>query len=90
MLTREFAVIDVTVPHLTGRLAVVTGASDGVGRALAGRLALAGAEVLLAVRNPDKGAAAVARIRAAVPAPSSRSAFSTWRPWPPSPTSRSG
>ncbi|QIQ06074.1 SDR family oxidoreductase [Streptomyces liangshanensis] len=67
MLTREFAVIDVTVPHLTGRLAVVTGASDGVGRALAGRLALAGAEVLLAVRNPDKGAAAVARIRAAVP-----------------------
>lgn len=53
---------DITVPDLTGRLAVVTGASDGVGLGLAARLAAAGAEVLLPVRNQRKGAAAVERI----------------------------
>ncbi|WP_144720289.1 SDR family oxidoreductase [Agrococcus jejuensis] len=59
--------IDVTVPDLTGRRALVTGGSDGMGLALAERLARAGADVLLPVRNPAKGEAAVARIRAAVP-----------------------
>lgn len=58
---------DISVPDLTGRLAVVTGASDGLGLGMAGRLARAGAEVILPVRNPDKGDAALARIRAAVP-----------------------
>lgn len=58
---------DVTVPDLTGKLAVVTGGSDGLGLGLARRLAQAGAEVLLPVRNPDKGAAAVEKVRAAVP-----------------------
>ncbi len=58
---------DVSVPDLSGKLAVVTGASDGIGLGLAGRLAAAGAEVVLPVRNPAKGAAAVARIRAAGP-----------------------
>ena len=59
--------IDVTVPDLTGRRALVTGGSDGMGLRLAERLARAGADVLLPVRNPAKGEAAVARIRAAVP-----------------------
>jgi NAD(P)-dependent dehydrogenase (short-subunit alcohol dehydrogenase family) len=54
---------DVPVPDLTGRLAVVTGGSDGLGLGLAQRLAAAGAEVILPVRNAVKGAAAVARIR---------------------------
>jgi NAD(P)-dependent dehydrogenase (short-subunit alcohol dehydrogenase family) len=58
---------DVFVPDLTGRLALVTGASDGIGLELAERLAGAGAELVLPVRNPAKGAAAAARIRAAVP-----------------------
>jgi NAD(P)-dependent dehydrogenase (short-subunit alcohol dehydrogenase family) len=54
---------DVTVPDLAGKLAVVTGASDGVGLVLATRLAAAGAEVVMPVRNPRKGEAAVARIK---------------------------
>ena len=54
---------DLTVPDLTGKLAVVTGASDGVGLRLASRLAAAGAEVLMPVRNRRKGEAAVATIK---------------------------
>ena len=53
---------DITVPDLTGKLAVVTGASDGVGLSLATRLAAAGAEVVMPVRNRHKGEAAIARI----------------------------
>lgn len=59
--------IDITVPDLTGKRAVVTGASDGIGLGLATRLAGAGAEVLLPVRNPHKGEAALAAIRQAAP-----------------------
>ncbi|WAP54922.1 SDR family oxidoreductase [Streptomyces sp. S465] len=59
--------IDITVPDLTGRRALVTGASDGIGLGLATRLAAAGAEVLLPVRNRRKGEAAVASIVQAVP-----------------------
>ncbi len=62
------ALPDITVPDLTGKLALVTGASDGLGLALAERLARAGADVLLPVRNQAKGAAAADRIRAAAPA----------------------
>ena len=58
---------DATVPDLTGKLAVVTGASDGIGFALAGRLARAGAELVLPVRNRDKGEAAATRIRDLAP-----------------------
>jgi NAD(P)-dependent dehydrogenase (short-subunit alcohol dehydrogenase family) len=54
---------DITVSDLTGRLAVVTGASDGVGLVLATRLAAAGAEVVMPVRNRRKGEAAIARIK---------------------------
>jgi NAD(P)-dependent dehydrogenase (short-subunit alcohol dehydrogenase family) len=42
---------DVTVPDLSGKRVVVTGASDGVGLGLAARLAAAGAELVLPVRN---------------------------------------
>lgn len=58
---------DIDVPDLSGQLAVVTGASDGMGLPLAGRLAAAGAEVVLPVRNETKGRAAVARIRERAP-----------------------
>jgi NAD(P)-dependent dehydrogenase (short-subunit alcohol dehydrogenase family) len=58
---------DIQVPDLSGQRAVVTGASDGLGVGLALRLARAGAEVVLPVRNRAKGAAAVERIRAACP-----------------------
>ena len=60
--------VDIELPDLTGRRALVTGASDGVGLRIAERLAAAGAEVVLPVRDAAKGEAAAARIRAAVPA----------------------
>ncbi|MEU6249487.1 SDR family oxidoreductase [Glycomyces sp. NPDC047010] len=59
--------IDITIPDLTGRRAVVTGASDGMGLGIAERLAAAGAEVVMPVRNRRKGDAAAERIRANVP-----------------------
>ena len=58
---------DIVVPDQTGRLAVVTGANSGVGLETARRLALAGAEVVLAVRDPERGRQAVAGILAARP-----------------------
>ncbi|WP_194821205.1 SDR family oxidoreductase [Micromonospora sp. S-DT3-3-22] len=59
--------VDISVPDLTGKLAVITGASDGMGLGMAARLAGAGAEVILPVRNPGKGEAAIATIRRAHP-----------------------
>lgn len=59
--------IDIDVPSLDGTLAVVTGASDGIGLHIAERLARAGADVVLPVRNRDKGQAAVRRIGERVP-----------------------
>ncbi|MDE3724019.1 SDR family NAD(P)-dependent oxidoreductase, partial [Nocardiopsis sp. N85] len=59
--------IDITVPDLSGKRAVVTGASDGMGLGMAARLAAAGAEVIMPVRNPGKGEAALAKIRSATP-----------------------
>ncbi|MHC5795678.1 SDR family oxidoreductase [Lacisediminihabitans sp. FW035] len=58
---------DIAVPDLSGRLAIVTGANSGLGFALTSRLAAAGAEVVLAVRNWDRGEQAIARIRADQP-----------------------
>ncbi|WP_439659799.1 SDR family oxidoreductase [Lentzea sp. HUAS TT2] len=63
-MTRKF---DVEVPDLSGKRAVITGASDGVGLGIAGRLAAAGAEVVMPVRNPRKGEAALAAIRRQTP-----------------------
>ncbi|MGW6446451.1 SDR family oxidoreductase [Lentzea sp. NPDC055074] len=63
-MSRKF---DVEIPDLSGQRAVVTGASDGVGLGIAGRLAAAGAEVLMPVRNQRKGEAAIAAIRRQTP-----------------------
>ncbi|WP_445048240.1 SDR family NAD(P)-dependent oxidoreductase [Streptomyces drozdowiczii] len=48
-----------TLPDLSGSRAAVTAASGGIGLGIATRLAAAGAEVLLSVRNPAKGRAAI-------------------------------
>ncbi|MDQ7993370.1 MAG: SDR family oxidoreductase, partial [Propionicimonas sp.] len=58
---------DPTLPDLTSRRAVVTGATDGIGLRIAARLAAAGAEVVVPARNPAKGRAALDRIRAGHP-----------------------
>jgi NAD(P)-dependent dehydrogenase (short-subunit alcohol dehydrogenase family) len=52
----------VDLPDLSGRTAIVTGASSGVGQSVAHALAGAGAQVVLAVRNPAKGEAVAATI----------------------------
>jgi NAD(P)-dependent dehydrogenase (short-subunit alcohol dehydrogenase family) len=52
---------------LGGTLAVVTGASAGLGLETARALASAGAQVVLAVRDPARGDAALAMIREQVP-----------------------
>lgn len=53
------------VPDQSGRVAVVTGANSGLGLVTAAALAAAGATVVLAVRDPEKGRQAQAHIRAA-------------------------
>ena len=59
------------MPSQKGRLAVVTG-TGGLGLETALALARAGAEVIVAGRNPAKGAAATARIRADTPSAAAR------------------
>jgi NAD(P)-dependent dehydrogenase (short-subunit alcohol dehydrogenase family) len=59
--------LTLAVPGLSGRLAVVTGANSGLGFALARRLAMAGADVVMAIRNRAKGEAAIDAIRADLP-----------------------
>jgi NAD(P)-dependent dehydrogenase (short-subunit alcohol dehydrogenase family) len=58
---------DIPVPDLSGKVALVTGGSDGIGLHIAARLARAGADVVLPVRSQSKGAAAIRRIRAQTP-----------------------
>ena len=47
---------------LTGKSAIVTGGSKGLGQAMAAGLASAGADVLLTSRNADEAAAAADQI----------------------------
>ena len=56
-----------TIPSRKGRLAIVTGASNGIGKATARALGLAGADVVLAVRDVDKGEAVAQKLRAEHP-----------------------
>jgi NAD(P)-dependent dehydrogenase (short-subunit alcohol dehydrogenase family) len=55
------------IPDQRGRVAVVTGANTGLGYHTAAALAQAGARVILAVRDLEKGNLALARIVAAQP-----------------------
>jgi NAD(P)-dependent dehydrogenase (short-subunit alcohol dehydrogenase family) len=55
------------IPDMTGRNVIVTGVNSGIGRAAAGALAGAGARVVLAVRNVEKGRAAAAAAAASMP-----------------------
>ncbi|KAJ3196066.1 hypothetical protein HK101_010167 [Irineochytrium annulatum] len=55
-----------SLPDLTGRTAVVTGATSGLGLESAIALSRAGARVIMGCRTPEKGLTAVAAVRAAV------------------------
>ena len=55
------------IPTLSGRVAIVTGASSGIGYEAALALAGHGAEVVLAVRDAQRGQASAAAIRTAYP-----------------------
>jgi NAD(P)-dependent dehydrogenase (short-subunit alcohol dehydrogenase family) len=55
-------------PSLDGKVAIVTGATGGLGFETALGLARLGATTILAARNPDRGERALSRIQQAVPA----------------------
>ncbi len=62
---------------MTGRTAVVTGANSGIGLATARALAAAGARVVFAVRNTEKGRTAASGTPGLTEVPAS----STWPTW---------
>ena len=60
--------MNIDIPDQTGKLVVVTGANSGIGAETSRRLAAAGAHVVLAVRDEDKGRRTAAIISARHPA----------------------
>ena len=54
---------------LSGRVALVTGASSGIGLAAAQQLAAAGVEVVMVSRDPVRGQAAAAKVAALATGP---------------------
>ncbi len=58
---------DMVIPDQTGKLAIVTGANSGIGFGASQRLVEAGAELVLAVRNEEKGNKAAQDLRHAYP-----------------------
>ncbi|GII76715.1 putative short-chain dehydrogenase/reductase [Sphaerisporangium rufum] len=56
------------IPPQTGRIAIVSGANTGIGYETARMLAAKGAQVVLACRNAEKGAAAAQKINVTGPA----------------------
>jgi NAD(P)-dependent dehydrogenase (short-subunit alcohol dehydrogenase family) len=63
------------IPPRNGKLAVVTGATGGLGYETALALARAGAEVIVTGRSPEKGRAAIEQIKRAVPSVNARFAM---------------
>jgi NAD(P)-dependent dehydrogenase (short-subunit alcohol dehydrogenase family) len=51
-----------SIPDQSGRVAVVTGANSGIGFVTARELALRGAQVVLACRDPKRGQLALPRM----------------------------
>ena len=47
---------------LSNKICIVTGSNSGIGKATATQLAARGATVVLAVRNPEKGKAALSEV----------------------------
>ena len=65
MPTNDLPTNDLPTNDLTGRVAVVTGGSRGIGRAIAGGLAAAGADVVIASRKLDACVRAAEEVEAA-------------------------
>jgi NAD(P)-dependent dehydrogenase (short-subunit alcohol dehydrogenase family) len=68
---------------MAGRTCLVTGATAGIGRAIATGLARLGAEVVLVARDPAKGRATAAELQAATGNPRVELLLDLLRPAPP-------
>jgi len=62
-------------PALDGKVCVITGATSGIGRVAAMRLAQMGARLVLVARDPQRAEAILARLRATAPAAAHRAHY---------------